>query len=282
MHYVLLFVIVLSCTGLNILKQIYTGRCSGGTYFFSGLIALFAMLFFVVTNQDWAFRPQQLIPAAAFALAYASATLFAVLAIKHGSLALTSLFISYSLLIPCFYGILFLREPIGWTLIAGIILLAISLWLTNYQKSEKTISLKWLLLVLFAFIGNGMCSTVQKAEQQVFAQSEQNMIMILALGMVTVFLLGLSFFSKERKDWGACYRVGLPLALLSGLINGASNALVIYLNQHLPASVMFPVISAGGIILIMPYSIWVCHERFSKQQWLGFTAGVASVILLNL
>ena len=36
----------------------------------SFLIALFAMLFFVVTNQDWAFRPQQLIPAAAFALAY--------------------------------------------------------------------------------------------------------------------------------------------------------------------------------------------------------------------
>jgi drug/metabolite transporter (DMT)-like permease len=100
--------------------------------------------------------------------------------------------------------------------------------------------------------------------------------------MASLLLLGISFFSKERKEWRSCCRVGIPLALLSGLMNGASNALVIYLNQHLPASVMFPVISAGGIILIMPYSIGVCHERFSKQQWLGFAAGVASVILLNL
>ncbi|MBQ9131529.1 MAG: EamA family transporter [Clostridia bacterium] len=282
MHYALLFLIVVFCTGQNVLKQKYNSHCTGGVYFFSGMIALFAMLFFMAVNRDWTFRPGQLIPAAAFAAAYAAATLCAVLAIKHGSLALTSLFISYSLLIPCFYGILFLQEPVGWTLILGFILLAISLWLTNYQKSSQPISVKWLLLVLLAFLGNGMCSTVQKAEQQVFAQSEQNMIMILALGMVALILLGISLFSKERTQWKDCYRAGVPLALLCGLMNGGVNALVLYLNQHLPASVMFPVISAGGLILIMPYSILVCRERFSTRQWIGFAAGVASVVLLNL
>ena len=282
MNYLLLLLIVVFCTGQNITKQLYNRRCTGGVYYFSGMIALFAMLFFVVTNRDWSFRPQQLIPAAAFALAYASATLFMVLAIKHGSLALTSLFNSYSLLIPSFYGILFLKEPVGWPLILGFILLAISLWLTNYQKSSTPISIVWVIFVLLAFLGNGMCSTVQKAEQQVFAQSEQNMIMILALGMVAIILLGISLCTRERTEWKSCSAAGIPLALLCGLMNGAVNALVIYLNQRLPASVMFPVISAGVLILIMPYSVFVCRERFSRNQWLGFAAGVASVILLNL
>ena len=45
---------------------------------------------------------------------------------------------------------------------------------------------------------------------------------------------------------------------------------------------MFPVLSAGEIILIVPYSLLVRRERFTAKQWAGFAVGVVSVVLLNL
>ena len=105
--------------------------------------------------------------------------------------------------------------------------------------------------------------------------------MIAALGLSTVVLIIASFLTKEEglKD---TLKVGAPLSLLCGLFNGAVNYLVIYLNPFIPASVMFPVLSAGEIILIVPYSLLVRREKFTFAQWAGFAVGVVSVVLLNL
>ena len=55
-----------------------------------------------------------------------------------------------------------------------------------------------------------------------------------------------------------------------------------YLNTELPASVMFPTVSAGQLILVCLYARLICREHYSKKQWAGFAVGILSVILLNL
>ena len=257
------------------------------------MIAFFALVVFVAVNRNWSFRPEMLIPATAFALAYAAGTAFAVMAIKYGSLAITSLVMSYSLLVPGFFGIIFLNEAITWKLIVGVVLLAVSLFLTNYEKKEKDaeigekekkkISWKWVLFVVLAFVGNGLCSTVQKAAGvNGFSESEMNVVMIIALSMVTVVLFIVSAFSAERKEWKLCFKAGSVPALVSGLMNGAVNYLIIVLNPRMNASVMFPIISGGGLVLIFLYSTLIDRERFRPAQWIGFGVGLVSVILLNL
>ena len=137
MIYILMLITAVFMTGQNVVKQKYNNKCTKGTYLFSGMIAFWALAFFLVCNRDWNYSLKLLLPSLIFAVVYAMATVFAVLAIKHGSLSITTLIISYSLLIPTFYGIIFLREPVGAFLIIGIILLAVSLWLTNYKKNDK-------------------------------------------------------------------------------------------------------------------------------------------------
>lgn len=290
MNYALLGVIALSVTVQNVLKQKYNDRVKGGVLFFSGLCSLFAMLFFLAINRDWSYRAELLLPSFGFGLSYATASVCTVLAIRYGSLAKTSLIVSCSLLIPSFYGILFLREPVGWSLIVGTVLLVIALVLTNYQKSSEEDKKhgyclwKWILFVFLAFVGNGMCSTVQKMEGLRYGDEGKNMFMIVALAMATVMLWLVSALMKEERSvMKESLRRGWLLGSSSGIINGLTNALVMLLNaRNMPASVMFPVISGGGIVLIFLYATLIRKERFNPRQTAGFALGVISIVLLNL
>ena len=287
MNYFLLFLTALFIVFQKVIQDRYNAKCRSGVFLFSGMISFFAMCFFMAVNRDWTWSSELMIPAVSFGLSYAAATVFVVLAIKCGSLAKTTLITSYSLLVPAFAGLIILREPLGIPMIAGMILLVLSLWLTNHRKKtaeapKEKISLKWLVFVLLGFVGNGMCSTVQKlAPHYLGADVNLTLSTIAALGLSTVVLIAASFLTKET-DLKSTLRVGGPLSLFCGLFNGAVNYLAIYLNQFIPASVMFPVLSAGEIILIVPYSLLVRRERFTAKQWAGFAVGVVSVVLLNL
>lgn len=286
MIYLLLGLATVTVTCQDIFKKKYIVRAGGGIFFFGGVVALFAVLWFACFNRDWTWNPALMIPSVGFALSYATATVCSVLAIRHGSLAKTALIVSCSLLVPSFYGVLFLKESISVKLILGLILLVIALALVNYEKEAKgsqPTTWKWVLFASLAFVGNGMCSTVQKAEQIRFGEAGKNVFMIMALAMVSLFLFLLSFFIKEeRRLWKSTLKIGWHWGLLCGVANGLTNSLVMYLNPLVAASVMFPVISGGGIVLNFLYATTFLKEKFNLRQKLGFLIGLISVILLNL
>ncbi len=283
MDYALLALAALTVACQNITKKKFNQKSSVGIFFFSGMISLCAMVFFIVINDDWRYQPEQLLHSFGFALSYTAYTLFAVLAMKEGSLAKTSLILSSSLLIPTFYGFLFLNETIGITLIVGLVLLIAGLWLINYEKNPAPSTWKWAVYAFLAFAGSGMCSVVQKIEINTFGSVGKNVFMIVALAMVTVLLFTVSLFSKqERTAFGSIVKKGFPLAAVCGLFNGLCNMLVMYLNPRVPASVIFPVISGGGVVLVFIYAVLVLKEKFTLRQKLGYALGIVSIVLMNL
>jgi drug/metabolite transporter (DMT)-like permease len=82
-------------------------------------------------------------------------------------LSLTSLFISYSLLLPTFYGLIFLGDKVSIFFAPAIILLVTSLFLINKRSDKKQINPKWIFYVVLATVGNGFCSVIQKMQQMV-------------------------------------------------------------------------------------------------------------------
>ena len=281
--YLILGIAALTITCQDIFKKKFNQRCDKGSLLFGAMIALFAMLFFVAVNRDWSFRPGQILYSFLFAVSYATTTCCAILAIKHGSLAKTSLIVSCSLLVPSVYGMLFLNEPVGFSLILGTVLLVVALILINYEKDPTPSTVKWFLLVALAFFGNGMCSTVQKMQQLSFGESGKNVFMIVALAMVTLILAFMSLFSREERGHHCeIVKKGLLFGALCGILNGLCNYLVLYLNPRLPASVMFPVISAGSVVLVFVYATVFQHEKFDLKQKIGYALGVVSIVLLNL
>ena len=284
MHYVFLFLTALLLTCQKITQKRYNAVCGSGAFLFASMISLCALCVFAAVNRDWTWDPRLILPTVGFGLSYAVGTVFVVLAIRNGSLARTTLITSYSLLIPAAAGLVILREPIKMTMLAGILLLIVSLWLTNHRRSESgdRITLKWVVCVTLAFAGNGLCSTVQKLTPHYAGDAlNQNLCMIAALGLSSAVLAAASFLARETGR-AETLRRGAPLALVCGLCNGGVNLLVLYLNARIPASVMFPTVSAGQIILVCLYACLICRERYTKKQWCGFAVGILSVILLNL
>ena len=281
MNAVYLIATVLAIAGQNIMKKVFNLRTGGGVYFFTLLSAAAAMLFFLVTGGKPEFSAALLPYSAAFGTAYAVAVVFSVMAVSCGSLSLTTLINSYSLMLPTFYGLLFLREPVSTGLIPGLGLLIVSLVLVNKKTESTPITPKWVISVVLAFVGNGFCSIFQKMQQSAFDGAFKNEFMILALVMVVAVMAVLALVSERRKLKN-CAAKGWWCCLAGGTLNGVTNLFVMILSGTMAVSLMFPVISAGGIIVTFFVSRWLYHEKLTRRQLVGFALGVLSVIFLNL
>lgn len=284
MNYFLLILVTLGVSIQQICKKAYNKKTGGGAFTFSTATSLIALLFFIGTSKgEFNFPPELLWYSISFAVCFCLAAVCSFLAISTGSLSLTSLFTQYSLLIPTVYGLLFLGESASAFLLLGIVLLLISVIFVNFESKgeKKQITLKWLVLVFLAFVGNGSCSAIQKVQQINFNGLYKNELMIVALSIVTLSLFIISLLA-ERKSITFNIKKGCMLFLIAGLANGLVNFLVLVLSSKMPASVMFPVISAGGIVTTALVSIFVYKERLSKYQTIGLILGTISIIALNL
>lgn len=267
----------------QITKKAYNQKRSSGTMSFSAASCVAALAVFLVTSGGKLhFSGEFLGYSVLFALAYSTTIITNMLAIAAGPLSLTCLISSFSLIVPTLYGILFLNEPVSTTLFIGLGLLVAALILINFEeKGEKKITLKWIIYVVLAFVGNGMCSTVQKMQQTVFQGQYKNEFMIVAL-IISAVAIGIFALVTEKKQVLSNLKAGFWLYLICGLANGLANFFVVFLSLRVAASVMFPVISAGGIVLTFLVSLFFYKEKLSKWQILGSALGLVSVIFLNL
>ena len=283
METLLLLTIIGGMSLQNVSKKAFNKKTGGkGTYLFSAVSMLTAAVFFAFAGEksvtiDCAWMPYSL----GFAVSCGISVVCSFLAIQCGSLSLTSLATSYSLIIPTIYGLVFLNETSGIWLYLGIILLMISLVLINNRDSDVKITVKWAVFAFFAFLGNGVCTTVQKMQQIAFDGEAKNEFMMVALLVLSAFMFVLAFV-WEKQVWGECFKKGSGWMVLCGVANGAVNLFVMILAGYMPASVMFPLVSAGGILLTAAISRWVYREKLTRRQSIGLVLGIGAVIFLNL
>jgi len=285
LEYVFLCGVVLM-QGLQVFsRKLYSTHAAGGAYAFSMFSVLAAVLFFLaVSGGELNFTPEVLVYSVFFAIAYATALVGIFFAIKTGPLSLSSLFEAFSLIIPTFYGLFFLGDEVGALLVIGLLILGASIFFVNFEKrgEEKRITPIWILYILLAFVGNGMCTVVQKMQQDAFAGAYKSEFMIVALLMVLAVLLVFSLVF-ERREILPTLRYSVPIGLMCGIGNGAANFFVMMLvTLKMPASVMYPLISAGGIIISYLLSRFLYKEKLSVWQNVGVLLGVLAVVLLNL
>ena len=279
----LLLTIVIFVSVQSVMKKIYNTKVTGGALSFSAASCMAALVVFLITSGGKLnFNTEFLIYSVLFAASYSVTVVTNLLAIKTGPLSLTCLVTSFSLIVPTLYGILALDEPVSANLLIGLALLVVALILINLEeKGEKKITLKWVLYVVLAFVGNGMCSTVQKVQQINLAGQYKSEFMIVAL-IISAVAMAIFALCTEKTEFLPNLKAGFWMYAVNGLANGVTNFLVIFLSLRTPASVMFPVISAGGIVLTFLVSLFVYKEKLSKWQILGSALGLVSVIFLNL
>lgn len=283
MQYILILLSILFLTIQNISSKKYSLEFKNVKYsenFFVFISALTAFVFFAILYVfDFSFNIETLWYSLAFSLCFFCAIKFEYLSIKKGSLALTSLFISFSLLIPTFYGVFFLNEKVSVEQIIGIVILLGALACINVYGDKIKFSPFWLLLVSIAFFGNGFCCVLQKVHQVSFPKLHITQFMFFGMFFVTIFAV-INFLFAKPKNFDV--RKGIKQPVVKGLFNAMTNVSVMMLSSISNASFYNPFISAGGLLATFICAIFMYKEKLSITQYVGYALSISSVVLLSI
>ena len=262
----------------------YTDKHKDGALLFTGIISLFAMLFFIFTDTD-GFKPETgIIPfSLGYGFIYCIAYLLTFTALSCGPFTLSMLIISYCLVIPIIYGIVWLNEDITAQKCIGLLLLAISLYFSQGSKSDDShkISLKWVISITLVSVGNGLLLVLQKMQQIRFENKQNHEFMAIALAVSTIllFFVGIIYDRKNIKD---IVKDGLPYAGLAGLSNGANNLITLIINNKFPISVVAPLSSGVKVVISFLFSTFLFKEHFNQQHIMSVALGIVALVFLNL
>ncbi len=223
-----------------------------------------------------------------FAFCFCLSGIFSFLAIKEGDLSLSGLFISFSLILPTIYGLIFLNESPTIFFIIGMAFFIACLILTNIKvrnenDQRKPITLKWVIYILIASITNGVSPIIQTAQQKEYGAKYGSEMMIVALFIVFIvyFILTLTSKTKEKKKAAPS---ALLFGALSGICVGFVNFMVIYFsgNALIPLSIFFPLLSGGSLLITFAFGYFAFKEKYTLIQYAGIACGLISVVLLNI
>jgi drug/metabolite transporter (DMT)-like permease len=284
MEYVFLVLVIIGVYVQNIFQKQYNQKLEDNKdagIIFSFLMVLSAMVVLgIVYIFQFSFRLETVLYALVFSIAFCVTVFAQVMAIKTGLLSLTALFCAFSLMLPTLYGLIFLQEKISWLGYIGIALLCVSLLLVNKVDGEK-INKKWLFFAVLMLVGNGLCGIIQKVHQINIEGNYSVCFQFFAMLFASIGMGIIILFAKPKKV-DEVLKEGLGYAGVTGGVNAGVNLLMLTLNKTMPAAILNPSVSAGGIVLTFITAMAFYKERFSKAQYLGYACGVLAVVLLSL
>lgn len=286
MAYLLTLLCVLTLTVQSVAIKEYNKKAQNGPVTFSTMSVFVAFLFFLVMAfAKKAVFDTEVVPySLLFALCYGCSLVGYVLAVSCGSLAISAVVKSYALIIPTLFGVFVWGETLVWYQYIGFVCILVSLFLVrgDSSKEETKLSLKWLFFIVISFLGEGFCSVTQKTQQKAFAGKHDSSFMVFALAAVIVVFAVYILF-KEREEFKNNFKAGVLPAFYGGIGNGATNLIVLVVPAVLiPASIFFPVLSAGQIIITSLISVLFYKEKLVSRQIVAIFFGVAAIVLLNV
>ena len=214
-----------------------------------------------------------------------------------GSLAIYSMFMMLGgMLVPFFYGIIFLDEKITVGKIIGTALLSLFIIMqalsassndeSDSAKSPTKRKYLFFLLCLLIFFINGLTGVVAKAHQMSNGSADEISFTVISCALTLIFSLILfAFFSlKNRSEIKEQITLSLRLKpiyimLLIGAATYTGNFLHLKAASHVPASIQFPLVSGGVILLSALVSAFIFKEKSSAKEWISITGAFLSTFL---
>ena len=209
-----------------------------------------------------------------------------------GPMALTSMLVSFSIIIPLLWGITLGNEILNMLRIVALLLLFASIILTNADKlvalaaarlrgdsSEKSGGL-WFFFVGMTFLSNGICSILQKQHQTVYPESYSEEFMFFAM-LVCAVIFSAFTISKNNVEEIKSTK-GKWLGAVSGIANGLANFFTLILAGSENASILFPCISAGTLLGAIVCGRFLFKEKLKLNHYFALVFGILAVVFLKI
>ena len=202
------------------------------------------------------------------------------------------------MLIPFLFGVIFLKEGINALKIIGLLLIIFSIAVTNFDKqkpSKKQLAMSVAVFFLNGFIG--VCSKIHQTAVDFDTVSTEGYVLLGNIAKVTLSLSVLAAIAISAKYKGknsektVAAEVGeekLPLAkrlapygLLSiiALFDFVSYYCQLEGSVTIPASVLFPLLSGGSIVLTAAVGMLILREKPTKSAVAGMIICLAGMCM---
>lgn len=295
MQYILILLYIFFLCSQEFIKKDYLSRHAvSNSALYNFFMVLGAIpIYIVVAGGKLQFHLPTFWFSCLFALCYALALIFTMKALTEGSVALTSILLAFNFVLPISVGLFVFDEPLTTFGKIGLLMLVISvvlIGLPDKKDSEEggqtktKVSLKWMIYVLIALIGNGCAVIVVKFHREIYPDAYSSELMIFAM----ILVLGVCFLqmlNKKRKDGTKMTTLFVPTlwyGVVTGLCNGVTNYLNIKLVETMDLTQFTLLSKCGSFVFIYIVSRLFFREIMSKKQTLGFLFGIFAILLSSI
>ena len=218
-------------------------------------------------------------------LVYALTFRTIAVAMRRRGLAVPSAVMQLSVIVPLGFSVLLWGERPDVLQTAGIVLaLAALTLLAGDGKQEAGAALTGSsapavpgLAVLSAlFLLQGGAALAPKAFSELAPAGEMNLFLVFLFGTAALTFLPewLGPVRPQRRDllWGAAL----------GATNAGCNVLTVYVLQRLPGILVFPVMTAGALLMTSALGLLAWKEPLSVKGRAGMLIALGAVVLVSL
>lgn len=230
--------------------------------------AFTALIFFALSGFQITFSLFSLMMAFAMAFFSVAYLLVGFQIMKRENMAVYTLFLmSGGMLLPYVFGVAFLNESISIPRVLGLLLILVAIGVANRTKNKSSAAVY--LLCIAVFVLNGFVSIVSKCHQinETYG-SVDSMAFVMYTGICKFLLcsIALLFCKKGRGMYTFSKKSVFWLLPIGALMGGVSYMLQLVGAKALPATVLYPIITGGGIIFSAFVGRVFFKEKLTKQQ----------------
>lgn len=270
---------------ISVLFNIITGAFTAALFFLiNGFMNGFALH---LTPFSWLMAALLILFCGAYALIG-----FKIIAM--GNIAVYTMFLMLGgMTLPYFFGLIYLEETFSYLRLVGLLLMIVAIALSNVQgnkQAKKKGSFLFFMLCMIVFILNGSGSIVSKIHQLPAnahkVVSDPAFVMMAGIIRVVVFsLIYLLIYIKDRRSpkemrpkptklrWPV---IGIMLA--SSAVDGASYLCQLIGASHLPATVLYPMITGGSVVLTALAGRILFKQKLSVPATFGIVLCFAATL----
>lgn len=192
------------------------------------------------------------------------------------NLSLYSLFMMLGgMVLPSVLGVLFFNEGMTWAKGICYVFIVAALIVT-VEKSDKK---GGFIYYLGVFMLNGLAGVLSKiyqaADYEKISESGYSLL-CAAVTLSVAGVLALCLYPSYRKNFRAS---AVPFSMTSGAINRVANLLLLISLSHVHASVQYPMIT-GGVMIVSTVIACFTQNKPTKKQWIAVGLSFIGILLL--
>ena len=252
---------------------------------YNALTGIFSAIMFLVINKfEIKLTGFSVLMAAIFATVVMMYIFIGFRIMEKGNMSLYTLFLmSGGMTVPYIFGVLFLNEELTIFRTLGLVAIIAAIVISNSgaEKPDK----KQLILCLAVFILNGISSVTSKVHQispasEIVTSPDFAFIVMMFKAIICSGVLLVC-----RKSLFGGETVKLPIKsviwvmLFASLSDGLTYMLQLIGATTLPATVLYPFVTGGSVILTSFAGVLVFKEKLSARQIVGIAICFVGTLL---